>query len=193
MSNPHTIDGYAERVTIPVWRCAKCEQIYSGTGDDKLHASRCCATRTCPDCGKAVPKSGFFRCEPCYEKHQILHHQARKRAPWDGKCMIYSEKYDAYHLDPDDARAVMVENGWDPEAGIEDARFVLTTPDNGEPFSLYEHLEGSLPEDTTHLHPSAREIEDAVNAWIEEHAPFSWHPTDIAWDGTTATAEGGAP
>ena len=178
------VDGHAVRKTVEGWACGKCGRFFGG---DRGVAEYCCATtRRCEKCGGPCSNKFYSLCRGCQDVRDATKHALRKRAPWDGKCMIYSEEWDRWFADPEMAVDDIPEG--DTEA-FESARFVLSKPDNGRTFCMEEFLDGSTPEDGEIV--GAGEINAIVNKWIADHAPYSWWPSDVAWDGTTATPEAG--
>lgn len=172
----------AEVVTVTGWSCNKCHRWY-GEGEFGERAARyCCGhqDRPCEAEGcQGRAQAPYITCHPCMEKHAAERWAALPRVEWDGTSPICEWSGDQYIFSLDDLDGYLADNeaycSGDPSA-FDDLRFVLCEPDNGREFSMSEFLEDSLPDEDYGQDLQDEEINDAVNAWIKENAPFSWHP-----------------
>lgn len=90
-------------------------------------------------------------------------------------CPLFVGDGDTYFFDIDDLLDYCGEHEIKPS----DAFLVLCKPHNPPPFSLSEHLNDYLPGEEGEMpgDPSEwREVEKAVDNFVERHKPFSWYP-----------------
>ncbi len=163
------------------WECNTCSAFYMGQEAERSARYCCCTSFPC-ECGERYQKP-WTCCQDCRTKKEMIRHLAREMASWDGQ-MIYSHAADRFFSDPEAAYDYYA----DEEDDFNSMMFVLTKPDNGRVFGMEEFLDDSLPTEDGELGADAREIDRAVNDWIQAHGPYSWHPGKIAWDGQSSEA-----
>lgn len=173
------IDGHAREVTVTGWGCGKCGKFYGDGGHAPVAAAYCCATKRRCECGAETDAKHYIKCDDCRTKAEVEKHAQRERAPWSGG-MIYSDAADRYFEDPESALDWLAD---EDDRDFDDARFLLCKPDNGREFLMSEFLQDSVAEDGEFDFPDTGEIDRAVNEWIAAHAPYSWLPGKVAWNG----------
>lgn len=175
----------AEIRTLTGWACRTCGTFWA---KDERAARYCCAKDMPCECGRRREKH-YVACRDCRRKRDIERFEAMERRPWDGKQMIYSQQLDRYFSSPDDAREYLEEgdHDLDPFLTMEFLRLVLCRPNNGRSFDIEEHLSDDFaPDDDNPLRDSeVTAINNYVNQWITERAPFSWEPDKFALDLST--------
>ena len=158
-AKPHTMSGWLSR--------DGCFNL-----DEGLARYRGCTHRPCTDCGSPAEKQ-YTHCKACRDKHEIVRYKLRKRKPWDGTAMIYSEALDRYYSDPTDA----IEAAEDE--GIDEPMLLICEPEYAAKISV-DFFEGQLPEDGD-LPPEIEKAMDAFNAAIDG-VILSWMPGEFALD-----------
>lgn len=177
----------AELVTVKGWQCKRCQRFW---GVDEHMAKWCCATELpCDECGGRNPDKHYTCCGECRSKRVAKKWEElyAKAVEWDGKTYpIFSDSHDRYFFDEDELSDFLYDNSLPPDiderlvpllkkSAIEiaaECRFRLCTPNNGRSFDMNEFLCDDLAEDHE---VDAREVEQVVNDWIKENAPFSWN------------------
>ena len=90
-------------------------------GDEQTARYAGCTHSPCDDCGRPAEKH-YSRCKACRDKFAVERYKARKRKPWDGTAMIYSEAMARYYCDPADA----IEDAEDE--GIDEPMLLICEP-----------------------------------------------------------------
>ena len=172
----------AEVVTVTGWACKRCHRFW-GEGPSGERAARfCCHTdRACevPGCANRVKNHAFSICPECHRAQEDERWASLPRVNWDGKtpmCALGGGD-ETYLWDHADLKYYFDDPAHTPEA----ARLVVCEPDNGCEFEMAEFLADHLPDDgDTESLDDTEAIDKIVNAWIAEHAPYCWRPTDVA-------------
>ena len=159
-AKPHTMSGWLSRNGY----------FYS---DEYVARYNGCTHRPCLECGEPAEKHNCH-CKACRNKLDIKRHKARKRKPWDGKAMIYSEALDRYYSDPADA----LEDA--EEEGIDEPMLRICEPEYARPIEN-DYFQDQLPEDEDDLPCEVVEAMDAFNAAIKG-VILSWVPGGFALD-----------
>lgn len=164
----------ARKVTVTGW-LSRDGRFY---GDDERLARWAGSTHAvCEACGTTTTKS-WTKCEACREKADIERFSAMPEAPWDGKAMLYSDRFDAFYSEPSDALEALDthEPDEDSEGGGEtlaDARLVICRPQYAR--ISVDNFEDVLPRDEA---DPPQELFDAINAFNKamENVVLSWEP-----------------
>lgn len=185
----HQWGAAAEYVTVSGWACKTCRRWW-GNGPSSEHMARwCCSKQTpCNECGTMCDK-GYTMCRGCREVKDIERYATRKRVPWDGKSMLYSDAHDKYFSDIDDLVDEL--DGLPPDASpeaiaerIEDWRVLVCEPIYGRQIDFEDVFSDRLPDDHdgdaewSKIKPEV----DALNTAIENIGPVSWGPSKDALD-----------
>jgi hypothetical protein len=126
----------------------------------------------CSECQQPNEKR-YTICSACREKRSVAKHAARKRKPWDGEQMVYSEVLDRYFVSPDDAMGAAEDDG----SSLYDLRMLLCEPvypRRLEPDYFCDDLpeDGDMPDDVL-------EAIDVFNEAVKGIV-LSWRPSEIA-------------
>lgn len=155
--------------------CVACKRFF-GHGDNAENermAQYCCAKTFPCECGGRREK-GWTICESCRQKKQREAWYAKPEIEWDGKFPIASWSGDEFFFDEDSLFYAFEES---TEANVRDfLESLWLTPcdkDNGRHFEMVDYLSDSLPTEID-VHLDCKEIDKAVNDWIESNAPFSY-------------------
>ena len=101
-----------------------------------------CTSRECEICGKSTGNKGYVICRDCKEKKNIEKYLAMPEKEWDGKSVLYSDAYDEWLDDIDEAddygfivnrdelRLVIAEPVY--YHGINDEYYVDIIPEDGD-------------------------------------------------------------
>lgn len=110
-----------------------------------------CTHRKCDACG-AVVRKHYTLCPACREQKDTERYHARERKPWDGKAMLYSDAFDRWYWDLDEAADALEEG-----QTLEDLRLLICEP-------MFAEIDAEHFHDLT---PEGGELPDAVLEAIE--------------------------
>ena len=149
------------------------------TGPDAEHYARYQNATSHPcdslECKSRAEKGRMF-CSSCTERVATAKWDkflAEKGVDWNGELPVAQDDGDKFFFDADsldDYVQMHLAEGND----IDTLRLRLCEPENGPHFEMNEFLQDLFPEDGE---VDSKEIDDAVNKWIESHAPFCWLAT----------------
>lgn len=159
-ANPHTMSGWLSR---------------NGQFSADEYTARYlgCTHRPCTDCGAPAERQ-YTHCKACRDKREIERHKARKRKPWDGTAMIYSDALGRYYSDPADA----IEDA--ENEGVGEPMLLICEPEYVRPIEN-DYFQDQLPEDEDDLPCEIAEAMDAFNAAVSG-VILSWVPGEFALD-----------
>jgi len=175
----------AQLVTLTGWVSAD-GTFYGNHPDSERIARRAgCTHLNCERCGAEYEKSWGTVCNGCRDLLNAERHAKRERKPWDGLCMLYSERSDSYFNDLSDA-----EDSLEEGETLEDLQLVLCKPNRGSKLDV-SHFDDDLPEDGDYYDIDADVLAamELFNEAIDKSKPLSWSPTSIALDTSAITSE----
>lgn len=126
-----------------------------------------CTHETCESCGEVIPRGW---CKSCREKKDAAAWAVAERMPYDGVAMLYSDSYDRYFQNEEEA----LELAEDENCEIDDLRLFICEPVYGRPIDS-DYFCDELPGDGE-LPDSIISAMDALNQTIKDAGPLSWQP-----------------
>jgi hypothetical protein len=185
----------AERVTVEGWVCKTCRRFWGDNGMAEHMARYCCSAEVpCSSGCQAFTRKGRSLCDTCEARAAVERHEKRKREPWDGKSMLYSEALNRFFVDLDDmvdyvAGEIDLSKNQEEATGAicewtEDHRVLLCVPQYGRQVDSSDIFQDVLPEDGYGDRESAAIAPQlkALNEAIEAFGPVSWTDVSIALD-----------
>lgn len=141
-----------------------------------------CTHVPCSKCGQPTPKM-YTACDCCQDRKAIERYAARKREPWDGVALIYSESSDAWFTSLEEVLDHCATFGITPESLL----LVLGAPVYAGTIDPVEHYVDDLPDDCEGddgcIPSEIVKAFEALNKVIEEcKTPLSWKPGEVALD-----------
>lgn len=138
-----------------------------------------CTHRPCNDCGEPAKKL-YTLCKECGQKAELARFNSRPKQPWDGISMLYSDSWDRYFADPDEAEEFADDEG----TTMEELRLVLCEPNYVRPLEADYCVDELAPDDEGEIPDKVdvamRAFNEAVDGII-----LSWSPGKAALDLST--------
>ena len=165
-------DG-AEQATVTGWVCKTCRRWHGNTGRSEHSARHCCSNDRPCECGGRITGHTYSVCADCRREMDEARWAALPKVVWDGHSPLCEWQGDNYYWSEDD----LIDHMEEHDLGPEDMRLVLATTLEPRHFSLYEFLSDDLPTDfDSELPGNWREVDKAVNDYIQGHKPYAWWP-----------------
>ena len=140
-----------------------------------------CTHRKCKTdgCETLIDKHSFIFCDACMKEKDLAKFEARPKAAWDGKAMLFSDAHDEYFSDLEEAEDFASREG----VALADLRLVICEPHFLRELDT-ENWVDDLPEDGE-LPDDVQTALDALNAAIRSAGPSCWFPGKCALDLST--------
>jgi hypothetical protein len=162
-AKPHTVHGWLSRDG----------RFYS---EESMARYSGCTHRKCRDCDQPAPKS-WLVCDACRLKSDIARFEALPKKKWDGTGMVYSEAWDKYFSDLDDAEDEALDEGVELNA----LRLVHCKPNHVWRLDADYCCDQIAPDDEGEIPDAVQQAMDAFNKAVEGIV-LSWSPDKIAVD-----------
>lgn len=129
------------------------------------------------ECGKFIGGKSYYLCTECRNKKQKEKYQALEETGWDGETPLCEFNSDVYFFSEED----ILDHCDYENISVKDLELVECVKLDFPHFDIEDHCCDSLPEDFS-IHDytpkktkySAAEVEDIVNAFLEDVSPGSW-------------------
>mgnify|MGYP000858150953 CR=1 FL=1 len=166
-------DGAEFRTGIEGWCCKRCGRFWGGAGDSEHMAGYCCSDDFPCACGGRHTK-GWTCCETCRAKHDREAWDKLEKVDWDGETPLVGFRNDKY-LFGDGCVMEYLEDLVAEGGKLEDVQLVLCERVEPRVPEFADYYSDELPEcDDTDF----SELEKYVEAWLKEHFPVVWQPTN---------------
>lgn len=141
--------------------------------DEHMARHSSCTHRRC-ECGELTEKT-FTKCSKCREIAKIQRHNNRKFQEWDGKEMVYSDKFQRFFYDADEIETFCEEEEIEPS----ELRLLLCVPQHFRQVDE-DYWSEVLPEDSDGELPNKlKEALIAFNEVVASLPPASYYPSEV--------------